>query len=112
MNLLRKLFRHCVLVTSTGKHISGQGDDTFCTKMKKDDQMYVGKKLKHWPQVLALPCHPGVDRVLLFALLLLLLVLLLLLHHLVPLLIVPLGVLLAVGGGDQHHLGSLGWLSE
>ena len=110
MNLLRKLFRHCVLVTSTGKHISGQGDDTFCTKMKKDDQMYVGKKLKHWPQVLALPCHPGVDRVLLFALLLLLL--LILLHHLVLLLRVPLGVLLAVGGGDQHHLGSLGWLSE
>ena len=108
MNLLRKLFRHCVLVTSTGKHISGQGDDTFCTKMKKDDQMYVGKKLKHWPQVLALPCHPGVDRVLLFALLLLLL--LILLHHLVLLLRVPLGVLLAVGGGDQHHLGSLGWL--
>ena len=102
MNLLRKLFRHCVLVTSTGKHISGQGDDTFCTKMKKDDQMYVGKKLKHWPQVLALPCHPGVDLVLLFALLLL--------HHLVLLLRVPLGVLLAVGGGDQHHLGSLGWL--
>ena len=70
--------------------------------MKKDDQMYVGKKLKHWPQVLALPCHPGVDLVLLFALLLL--------HHLVLLLRVPLGVLLAVGGGDQHHLGSLGWL--
>ena len=68
--------------------------------------MYVGKKLKHWPQVLALPCHPGVDRVLLFALLLLLL----LLHPLVLLLRVPLGVLLAVGGGDQHHLGSLGWL--
>ena len=76
--------------------------------MKKDDQMYVGKKLKHWPQVLALPCHPGVDRVLLFALLLLLL--LLLLNHLVLLLRVPLGVLLVVGGGDQHHLGSLGWL--
>ena len=112
MNLLRKLFRHCVLVTSTGKHISGQGDDTFCTKMKKDDQMYVGKKLKHWPQVLALPCHPGVDRVLLFALLLLLLVLLLLLHHLVLHLRVPLGVLLAVGGGDQHLLGSLEWLFE
>ena len=70
--------------------------------MKKDNQMYVGKKLKHWPQVLALPCHPGVDRVLLFALLLL--------HHLVLLLRVPLGVLLAVGGGEQHHLGSLGWL--
>ena len=76
--------------------------------MKKDDQMYVGKKLKHWPQVLALPCHPGVDHVLLIALLLLLLQL----HHLVLLLRVPLGVLLAVGGGDQHHLGSLGWLSE
>ena len=108
MNLLRKLFRHCVLVTSTGKHISGQGDDTFCTKMKKDDQMYVGKKLKHWPQVLALPCHPGVDHVLLFALLLLLA----LLHHLVLLLRVPLGVLLAVGGGDQHLPGSLEWLFE
>ena len=74
--------------------------------------MYVGKKLTHWPQVLALPCHPGVDRVLLFALLLLLLVLLLLLHHLVLHLRVPLGVLLAVGGGDQHLLGSLERLFE
>ena len=80
--------------------------------MKKDNQMCVGKKLKHWPQVLALPCHPGVDRVLLFALLLLLLVLLLLLHHLVLHLRVPLGVLLAVGGGDQHLPGSLEWLFE
>ena len=67
VNLLRKLFRHKVLVTSTGKHILGQCDDNFCTEMKKDDQIYVGKKLKHWPQVLALPCHPGVDHVLLIA---------------------------------------------
>ena len=45
MNLLRKLFRHCVLVTSTGKHIFGQGDDIFCTKMKKDDQICMLEKI-------------------------------------------------------------------
>ena len=40
VNLLRDLFRHYVLVTSTGKNIFGQGDGTFCTKMKKEDQIY------------------------------------------------------------------------
>ena len=45
VNLLRDLFRHYVLVTSTGKHIFGQGDDIFCTKMKKDDQICMLEKI-------------------------------------------------------------------
>ena len=40
VNWLRKLFRLKVLVTSTGKHIFGQVDGTFCNKLKKDDQIY------------------------------------------------------------------------
>ena len=66
----------------------------------------------NWPQVLALPCHPGVDLVLLLALFVPLVVLLLLLFHLVQLLRNPLCGLPVLGGDDQVRLGSLKLLFE
>ena len=60
MNLLRKLFRHEVLVTSTGKHIFGQGDDTFCTEMKKDNQIcMLGKSCNTGPRSSRYPAILG-----------------------------------------------------
>ena len=60
VNLLRKLFRHCVLVTSTGKHILGQCDDNFCTEMKKDDQIcMLGKSCSTGPRSSRYPAILG-----------------------------------------------------
>ena len=60
MNLLRKLFRHKVLVTSTGKHILGQCDDNFCTEMKKDDQIcMLGKSCSTGPRSSRYPAILG-----------------------------------------------------
>ena len=63
MNLLRKLFRHHVLVTSTGKHLWLTVWWRFLYQKEKkstirhacwERESCKGKKLLHWPQVLAL----------------------------------------------------------
>merc|ERR1711978_41901 len=60
VNLLRKLFRHKVLVTSTGKHILGQCDDNFCTEMKKDDHIcMLGKSCSTGPRSSRYPAILG-----------------------------------------------------
>ena len=64
VNLLRKLFRHLVLVTSTGKHLWLTVWWQFLYQKEKkstirhacwERESCKGKKLLHWPQDLALP---------------------------------------------------------
>ena len=68
VNLLRKLFRHLVLVTSTGKHLWLTVWWRFLYQKEKksttrhacwERESLEGKKLLHWPQDLALPYFLG-----------------------------------------------------
>ena len=68
VNLLRKLFRHLVLVTSTGKHLwltvwwrflyQKEKKSTIRHACWERESLEV-KKLLHWPQDLALPYFLG-----------------------------------------------------
>ena len=68
VNLLRKLFRHLVLVTSTGKHLWLTVWWRFLYQKEKkstirhacwERERLEGKGLLYWLQVLALPYFPG-----------------------------------------------------